>query len=153
MRMNTSALSAPAEQASVGIEVGRHARLSKDGFGIVIDGAVACSLRLIPSNKILGLFASARDVWPAVIAAVDAADPRARSSSTGTARTDPAVRYRAASRSNTSLDPGSACPPSTCARPTSADAEPEPGSPAIRSTHLAEPVKRRHAAPLPCCIP
>jgi hypothetical protein len=72
MRMNTSALSAPAERASAGTEVGRYARLSRDGFGIVIDGAVAYSLRLIPSNKILGRFASTHDAWPAVIAAVEA---------------------------------------------------------------------------------
>lgn len=72
MRMNTSALSAPAERASAGIEVGRHARLSRDGFGIVIDGAVAYSLRLIPSNKFLGRFASTHDAWTAVVAAVDA---------------------------------------------------------------------------------
>jgi len=70
--MNTSALSAPAERASAGTEVGRYARLSRDGFGIVIDGAVAYSLRLIPSNKILGRFASTHDAWPAVIAAVEA---------------------------------------------------------------------------------
>jgi hypothetical protein len=43
-----------------------------DGFGIVIDGAVGYSLRLIPSNKILGRFASTHDAWPAVIAAVEA---------------------------------------------------------------------------------
>lgn len=77
MRMNTSALSAPAEpapaeRASAGTKVGRYARLSRDGFGIVIDGAVAYSLRLIPSNKILGRFASTHDAWPAVIAAVEA---------------------------------------------------------------------------------
>ena len=72
MRMNTSALSAPAERASTGIGVGRHARLSGDGFGIVIDGAVAYSLRLIPSNKILGRFASTHDAWPVVVAAVEA---------------------------------------------------------------------------------
>ena len=72
MRMNASALSAPAERASAGIEVGRYARLSRDGFGIVIDGAVAYSLRLIPSNKILGRFASTHDAWPAVVAAVEA---------------------------------------------------------------------------------
>ena len=72
MRMTTSVASAPAEPASADIEVGRHARLSRDGFGIVIDGADAYSLRLIPSNKILGRFASTHDAWPAVIAAVEA---------------------------------------------------------------------------------
>lgn len=44
---------------------------SADGFGIVIDGAVEYSLRLIPSNKILGRFASTREAWPAVVAAVE----------------------------------------------------------------------------------
>lgn len=72
MRMNSSALSYPAERAGAGIEGGRHASLSGDGFGIDIDGAVAYSLRLIPSNKMLGRFASTHDAWPAVIAAVEA---------------------------------------------------------------------------------
>ena len=36
-----------------------------------IDGAIGYSLRLIPSNKILGRFASTIDAWPAIIAAVD----------------------------------------------------------------------------------
>jgi hypothetical protein len=43
-----------------------------DGFGIVIDAAVGYSLRLIPSNKLLGEFASTHEAWLAVIAAVDA---------------------------------------------------------------------------------
>ena len=42
-----------------------------EGFGIVIDGAVGYSLRLIPSNKILGRFTSTREAWPAVLAAVE----------------------------------------------------------------------------------
>jgi len=73
MRLSTSAFSAPVERAGIdGVEVGRDARLSTDGFGIVIDGAIGYSLRLIPSNKILGRFASTHDAWPAVIAAVEA---------------------------------------------------------------------------------
>ena len=48
---------------------------SPDGFGIVIDGAVAYSLRLIPSNKILGRFVSTREAWPAVLAAVESGIP------------------------------------------------------------------------------
>ena len=40
------------------VEIGRYARMEADGFGIVIDGAVEYSLRLIPSNKILGRFAA-----------------------------------------------------------------------------------------------
>ena len=72
MRMNTSALPTPIERATAGIDARRQARLSGEGFGIVIDGAIGYSLRLIPSNKILGRFASTHDAWPAVIAAVEA---------------------------------------------------------------------------------
>jgi hypothetical protein len=46
-----------------------------EGFGIVIDGAVGYSLRLIPSNKILGCFVSTREAWPAVLAAVERGMP------------------------------------------------------------------------------
>ena len=49
--------------------------MTPDGFGIVIDGAFGYSLRLIPSNRILGRFASTHEAWPAVIAAVDAGRP------------------------------------------------------------------------------
>ncbi len=48
---------------------------SPEGFGIVIDGAVGYSLRLTPSNKILGRFASTREAWPAVLAAVERGIP------------------------------------------------------------------------------
>ena len=72
MRMNTSALPTPIERATAGIDARRQARLSGEGFGIVIDGAIGYSLRLIPSNKILGRFASTHDAWPSVIAAVEA---------------------------------------------------------------------------------
>ena len=48
---------------------------SREGFGIVIDGAVGYSLRLIPSNKILGRFVSTREAWPAVLAAVECGMP------------------------------------------------------------------------------
>jgi hypothetical protein len=72
MHTNASALSTPTRRAKAGSEVGRHASHSRDGFGIVIDGAVGYSLRLIPSNKILGRFASTHEAWPAVIEAVGA---------------------------------------------------------------------------------
>jgi len=71
MHTNSSALSAPAKRARAGREAGRQASPSRDGFGIVIDGAVGYSLRLIPSNKILGRFLSTHEAWPAVIAAID----------------------------------------------------------------------------------
>ena len=37
-------------------------RRSPEGFAIAIDGAVGYSLRLIPSNKILGRFVSTREL-------------------------------------------------------------------------------------------
>jgi hypothetical protein len=43
-----------------------------EGFEIRIDDATGYSLRLIPSNKILGRFASTHEAWPAVIAAIEA---------------------------------------------------------------------------------
>jgi hypothetical protein len=57
------------------VEFGRYARIEADGFGIVIDGAVEYSLRLIPSNKILGRFASTREAWPAVLAEIERGIP------------------------------------------------------------------------------
>ena len=57
------------------VEFGRYARMEADGFGIVIDGAVGYSLRLIPSNKILGRFASTREAWPAVLAEIERGMP------------------------------------------------------------------------------
>ena len=48
---------------------------SPDGFGIAIDGAVGYSLRLTPSNKILGRFTSTREAWPAVLAEVERGTP------------------------------------------------------------------------------
>ncbi|MGA2513522.1 MAG: hypothetical protein ABSG37_07870 [Candidatus Limnocylindrales bacterium] len=72
MHTKASAPSAPARQAGAGSEAGRYTRASSEEFGIVIDAAVGYSLRLIPSNKILGRFASTREAWPVVIAAVEA---------------------------------------------------------------------------------
>jgi hypothetical protein len=72
MHTNTSAPSARPERARAGSGVGRHGSPSGDGFGIVIDGAVGYSLRLIPSNKVLGRFASTHEAWPAVVAAIEA---------------------------------------------------------------------------------
>jgi len=38
---------------------------------IVIDGAVAYQLRLIPSNKVLARFASTLDAWPVIIETIE----------------------------------------------------------------------------------
>jgi hypothetical protein len=50
-----------------GWEIGRYARKPGDGLDIRIDGAVEYSLRLVPSNKIVGRFPSTFDAWPAVL--------------------------------------------------------------------------------------
>ena len=66
--MNTNDVDdAPFDFDAGRVEIGRQARLSADGFAVAIDGAVAYSLRLIPSNKILGRFTSTREAWPAVL--------------------------------------------------------------------------------------
>jgi hypothetical protein len=54
-----------------GMESGRMAGQPSKEFGIAVDGAVAYSLRLTPSNKVLGQFASTHEAWPAVLAAVE----------------------------------------------------------------------------------
>ena len=46
-----------------------------EGFEIRIDDATGYSLRLIPSNKVLGRFTSTRDTWPAVIAEIERGIP------------------------------------------------------------------------------
>jgi hypothetical protein len=66
--MNTNDVDdAPFDFDAGSIEIGRYARLSEDGFAIAIDGAVAYSLRLIPSNKVLGRFTSTRKAWPVIL--------------------------------------------------------------------------------------
>lgn len=51
-------------------ELGRYARRAGEGLDIRIDGAVGYVLRLIPSNKGVGRFASTLDAWPAILAEV-----------------------------------------------------------------------------------
>jgi hypothetical protein len=71
MRTNSSAPSIPTEHVGSGFEIGPFARLAADGFDIQIDGAVGYSLRLIPSNKVLGRFNSTREAWRAIVLALD----------------------------------------------------------------------------------
>ena len=54
-----------------GFQRGRYARKPGEPLEIRVDGAIGYSLRLIPSNKILGRFPSTHEAWPAVIAAID----------------------------------------------------------------------------------
>jgi len=59
----------------MGSEVGRYARRPGEGLDISIDGAVEYSLRLIPSNKVVGRFSSTFEAWPAVLAQLDRGIP------------------------------------------------------------------------------
>ena len=54
---------------------GRLARPPGSGFVINVDGAVEYSLRITPSNKVVGRFATTRDAWPAVLAELDRGIP------------------------------------------------------------------------------
>jgi hypothetical protein len=55
--------------------VGGPARRHGEAVEVRIDGAVSYSLRLIPSNKIVGRFASTIEAWPAVIGEIDRGMP------------------------------------------------------------------------------
>jgi hypothetical protein len=50
---------------------GRYTNESGEPTEIVIDGAVGYSLRLTPSNKVLGHFTSTLEAWPAVVDAIE----------------------------------------------------------------------------------
>lgn len=71
--MNTNDEDADLERAEFDFSRARlvNRPISSEGFGIAIDGAVEYSLRLTPSNKILGRFATTREAWPAVLEAVE----------------------------------------------------------------------------------
>jgi hypothetical protein len=58
-----------------GWEVGRYARKPGEGYDLRVIGAVGYSLRLLPSNKILGRFDSTFEAWPAVLAELDRGIP------------------------------------------------------------------------------
>ena len=58
-----------------GWEPNPYARKPGEGLDIAIDGAVGYSLRLIPSNKVVGRFASTYEAWPAVLAELDRGIP------------------------------------------------------------------------------
>jgi hypothetical protein len=59
-----------------GFGPGRYTRQPGETMEILLDGAVGYSLRLTPSNKILGRFTSTLEAWPAVIDAIDAGRPK-----------------------------------------------------------------------------
>jgi hypothetical protein len=52
-----------------------HRRRQGEPREIIVDGATGYSLRLIPSNKVVGRFASTTEAWPAVIAELERGIP------------------------------------------------------------------------------
>ncbi len=58
-----------------GFQRGRYARKPGEPLEIRVDGAIEYSLRLIPSNKVVGRFASTLDTWPAIVAEVERGIP------------------------------------------------------------------------------
>ena len=56
-------------------ELGRYAPKPGEGLDIRVIGAVGYSLRLIPSNKVVGRFPSTFEAWPAVLAELDRGIP------------------------------------------------------------------------------
>lgn len=51
--------------------IGRRARKPGEKTEILIDGAIAYQLRLIPSNKVLARFDSTLEAWPAIIETIE----------------------------------------------------------------------------------
>lgn len=56
-------------------ELGRYALKPGEGLDIRVDGAVEYSLRLIPSNKVVGRFTSTFEAWPAVLSELERGIP------------------------------------------------------------------------------
>jgi hypothetical protein len=75
MHTNDADLDIPEITDFSGFQRGRYIREPGEGLEIQIDGAVGYSLRLTPSNKIVGRFSSTVDAWPAVIAEVERGVP------------------------------------------------------------------------------
>jgi hypothetical protein len=73
MRTKNTPLSSPVGRRTPRAVAGGPGRpvAPATGFGVAVDGAVGYSLRLIPSNKVLGRYRSTKEAWPAVVAAID----------------------------------------------------------------------------------
>ncbi len=56
-------------------QIGRYAPRPGQGLEIAVDGAVEYSLRIIPSNKVVGRFSSTLEAWPSVLAQLDRGIP------------------------------------------------------------------------------
>ena len=70
MRMNNADVDNSVEYDFSKGELGRYARRPGEGLDIRINGAIEYSIRVIPSNKVVGRFSSTFDAWPAVLAEV-----------------------------------------------------------------------------------
>ena len=75
MRTNDADVGSSAEYDFSSGEFGRYAGSPGEGLDIHVDGAVGYALRLTPSNKIVGTFASTLDAWPAILAEVERGIP------------------------------------------------------------------------------
>lgn len=75
MRTNNADVDSSVEYDFSKGELGRYARRPGEGLEIRIDGAIGYSLRLIPSNKVVGRFSSTFDAWPAVLAEIERGIP------------------------------------------------------------------------------
>ena len=75
MRFADADLHIPEVADLTGAEVGRYARKPREGLDIAIDGAVEYSLRIIPSNKVVGRFRTTFEAWPAVLAELERGIP------------------------------------------------------------------------------
>jgi len=58
-----------------GFQPGRYGRKPGEPLEIRVDGAIGYSLRLIPSNKVVGRFASTLEAWPAIVAEAERGIP------------------------------------------------------------------------------
>jgi hypothetical protein len=70
MNTNDADLDIPEITDFSRFQPGRYVREPGEGLDIRIDGAIGYSVRIIPSNKVVGRFASTFDAWPAVLAEV-----------------------------------------------------------------------------------
>jgi hypothetical protein len=75
MRTSNADVVSPVEYDFSKGELGRYARRPGEGLDIRIDGAIGYSLRLIPSNKVVGRFSTTSDAWSAVITEIDRGIP------------------------------------------------------------------------------
>jgi hypothetical protein len=75
MRTNDADVDSSVEYDFSNGELGRCSRRPGEGLDIRIDGAIGYSLRLIPSNKVVGRFSSTFDAWPAVLAEIERGIP------------------------------------------------------------------------------